>query len=145
MSSSLQHETVLCGEFHTFRVHYLRERLHGNLWTEGRVGLRGRPYVQKQSQLTKPELLGAHFVTQSSYSPSPPGIIIIISSIFYVNFYLLILISIAGERKFGRQGFNHHLMKRGPISFSKLEFITNEFTVNDLEKARRFKKTKTNY
>jgi len=60
----------------------------------------------------------------------------------YVNFYLLILISIAGERKFGRQYFSHHLIKRGRINFSKLQFITN---VDDLGTPRRFLKAKTNY
>ena len=64
---------------------------------------------------------------------------------FYVNFYLLILICIAGENKLGSHNFNHSIKKCGWINFSKLQFITNEFTVNGLETPHRFIKTKTNY
>ena len=56
---------VLCGQLHALRVRYLRKNLHGRRWTEGRVDRRGRPYIQEQSYLTKPELLGAHAVTQT--------------------------------------------------------------------------------
>ena len=136
---------VLCGQLHALRVRYLRKNLHGRHWTEGRVDRRGRPYIQEQSYLTKPELLGAHAVTQTLYPPSPPCSIISRSSMFYVKFCLLMLISIAGDRKFGRHDLCHHLMKRRPIGFSKLQFITNEFTMNDLGKPLKFIKTKTNY
>jgi hypothetical protein len=85
-----------------------------------------------QSALTEPELLGAQAVTQTLHSKSLPCSITIISSMFFVYFCLFTSFSIAGERKCEHQDFNHHLMKRRPINFSKLQFITNEFTLNVL-------------
>ena len=100
MRSSLQHEMVVCGQRHAFRLLYLRERIRGKLWTEGRSDCRVGPYVQEQSQLSKPELMDARHVAQTLYSPIPPCSIIIIIiiittttiSMTFVKFCLRILV-----------------------------------------------------